>query len=263
MPLPPHAMAHPRMPADHLSAVKQMPVVPRGSPVYPQQQQLPEMYYSDSRPPPSASQYEPSQYPTGECQKEFDLKIIKKCTVTNSLPFVIFQVIHINSHHSTLRGVTYAILLPPVSQLDPHTKTPTLVMALQSAPTRPPTLVPLSPILTLHTMTPEVATGATQVHHLPPSLTHLKGMTLLEWVLHLWMCLRHQQDKLARCTTQSPVLGTDTHQMATTHQVPSLLPWGHMAGWVSKFCVVSIATKHWNNIRQLSNSICLNYLIII
>ncbi|XP_076000728.1 roquin-1 isoform X2 [Genypterus blacodes] len=65
MPLPPHAMAHPRMPTDHLSAVKQMPVVPRGSPVYPQQQQLPEMYYSESRPPPSASQYEPSQYPTG------------------------------------------------------------------------------------------------------------------------------------------------------------------------------------------------------
>ncbi|KAM3866472.1 roquin-1 [Diretmus argenteus] len=65
MPLPPHAMGHPRMPADHLSGVKQMPVVPRGSPMYPQQQQLPEMYYSDTRPPPSASQYEPSQYPTG------------------------------------------------------------------------------------------------------------------------------------------------------------------------------------------------------
>ncbi|XP_071781210.2 roquin-1 isoform X1 [Centroberyx gerrardi] len=65
MPLPPHAMAHPRMPADHLSGVKQMSVVTRGSPVYPQQQQLPEMYYPSPRPPPSASQYEPSQYPTG------------------------------------------------------------------------------------------------------------------------------------------------------------------------------------------------------
>lgn len=65
MPLPPHAIAHPRMPTDHLSGVKQMPTVPRGSPMYPQQQQLPEMYYSDTRPPPSASQYEPSQYPTG------------------------------------------------------------------------------------------------------------------------------------------------------------------------------------------------------
>ncbi|XP_028986775.1 roquin-1 isoform X2 [Betta splendens] len=63
MALPHHAMAHPRMPADHLSGVKHMPVVPRGSPVYPQAQ-LPEMCY-DARPPPSASQYEPSQYPTG------------------------------------------------------------------------------------------------------------------------------------------------------------------------------------------------------
>lgn len=65
MPLPPHAMAHPRMPADHLSGVKHMPSVVRGSPVYPQQQ-LPEMFYSETRPPPSASQYEPSQYPPGK-----------------------------------------------------------------------------------------------------------------------------------------------------------------------------------------------------
>ncbi|XP_077411924.1 roquin-1 [Vanacampus margaritifer] len=63
MPLPPHAMAHPRMAPEHLSGVKQMPVA-RGSPVYPQQQ-LPEMFYSDTRPPPSASQYEPSQYAPG------------------------------------------------------------------------------------------------------------------------------------------------------------------------------------------------------
>ncbi|KAF3699322.1 Roquin-1 [Channa argus] len=62
MPLPPHAIVHPRMPADHLPGVKHMPVVPRGSPVYPQPQ-LPEMCY-DAR-PPSASQYEPPQYPTG------------------------------------------------------------------------------------------------------------------------------------------------------------------------------------------------------
>lgn len=67
MPLPPHALAHPRMPADHLSGVKQMSVVPRGSPVYPQQQ-LPEMFYSDTRPPPSGPQYEPSQYPPGKSQ---------------------------------------------------------------------------------------------------------------------------------------------------------------------------------------------------
>lgn len=63
MPLPPHAMAHPRMPADHLSGVKHMPVVARGSPVYPQPQ-LSDMCY-DARPPPSVSQYEPSQYSTG------------------------------------------------------------------------------------------------------------------------------------------------------------------------------------------------------
>ncbi|XP_060900597.1 roquin-1 isoform X4 [Labrus mixtus] len=63
MPLPPHAMAHQRMQADHLSGVKHMPVVPRGLPVYPQQQ-LQEMCY-DPRPPPSASQYEPAQYATG------------------------------------------------------------------------------------------------------------------------------------------------------------------------------------------------------
>lgn len=62
MPLPPHAMAHPRMPADH----KHLPVVARGSAVYPQPQ-LTEMCY-DPRLPPSASQYEPPQYSTGELQ---------------------------------------------------------------------------------------------------------------------------------------------------------------------------------------------------
>uniref|UniRef100_A0AAV2JPT8 Uncharacterized protein n=1 Tax=Knipowitschia caucasica TaxID=637954 RepID=A0AAV2JPT8_KNICA len=61
MPLPPHSMVHQRVPADHHS-VKQMPVVARGSPVYPQPP-LTDMYCI--RPPPSASQYEPSQYPTG------------------------------------------------------------------------------------------------------------------------------------------------------------------------------------------------------
>ncbi|XP_078119868.1 roquin-1 isoform X3 [Sander vitreus] len=63
MPLPPHAMAHQRMPVDHLSGVKHMPVVARGSPVYTQPPH-PEMCY-DTRPPPSASQYDPPQYPTG------------------------------------------------------------------------------------------------------------------------------------------------------------------------------------------------------
>ncbi|XP_024118191.1 roquin-1 isoform X3 [Oryzias melastigma] len=61
MPIPPHAMGHPRMPADHLSTVKHMSGVPRGSPVYPQRH--PDLCY-DSRPPP-ASQYEPPQYPPG------------------------------------------------------------------------------------------------------------------------------------------------------------------------------------------------------
>uniref|UniRef100_A0A3B4AMV8 RING-type E3 ubiquitin transferase n=1 Tax=Periophthalmus magnuspinnatus TaxID=409849 RepID=A0A3B4AMV8_9GOBI len=59
MPLPPHSMAHPRLPTDHHSGVKPMPVVARGS--YPQPQ-LTDMYCIR---PPSASQYEPSQYPTG------------------------------------------------------------------------------------------------------------------------------------------------------------------------------------------------------
>uniref|UniRef100_A0A3Q3X292 RING-type E3 ubiquitin transferase n=1 Tax=Mola mola TaxID=94237 RepID=A0A3Q3X292_MOLML len=63
MALPPHALAHPRMPTDHLSGVKHMPVLPRASPVY-AQPQLPEMCY-DTRLPPSASQYEPPQYSTG------------------------------------------------------------------------------------------------------------------------------------------------------------------------------------------------------
>lgn len=62
MPLPPHGLQHSRISADHHSGVKQMPVVARGSPVYPQPQ-LPDMYCI--RPPPSASQYEHSQYPTG------------------------------------------------------------------------------------------------------------------------------------------------------------------------------------------------------
>ncbi|KAK6302509.1 hypothetical protein J4Q44_G00268640 [Coregonus suidteri] len=62
-PQPPHAMGHSRGPGDHMP--KKIPggVMPRGPQMY--QQQLPDMYYSDSRQPPSASQYEPSQYPQG------------------------------------------------------------------------------------------------------------------------------------------------------------------------------------------------------
>lgn len=63
MALSSHTMPHPRMPADHHSAVKHMPGVTRGSPVYPQTQ-IPEMCY-DNRIPPSASQYEPPQFSTG------------------------------------------------------------------------------------------------------------------------------------------------------------------------------------------------------
>ncbi|XP_047224802.1 roquin-1 isoform X2 [Girardinichthys multiradiatus] len=59
IPLPPHAMVHPRLPSDHLSGVKHMSGVARGSPVYSQPQ--PRDVY-DIRPPP-ASQYEPPQYP--------------------------------------------------------------------------------------------------------------------------------------------------------------------------------------------------------
>lgn len=63
MPIPPHAIVHPRMPVDHLSGVKHMPVVARGSPVYPQSQ-IPDICY-DTRLPPSSSPYESPQYPTG------------------------------------------------------------------------------------------------------------------------------------------------------------------------------------------------------
>lgn len=62
-PLPKSGMAHPRMPADHLSGVKHMPVVPRGSPIYPQSQ-IPDICY-DTRLPPSGPQYEPPQFSTG------------------------------------------------------------------------------------------------------------------------------------------------------------------------------------------------------
>lgn len=51
------------MPADHLSGVKHMPVVARGSPVYPQSQ-IPDICY-DPRLPPSGPSYESPQYPTG------------------------------------------------------------------------------------------------------------------------------------------------------------------------------------------------------
>lgn len=73
IPLPPHAMAHPRMPADHLSGVKHISGVPRGSPVYPQPQ--PRDVY-DIRPPP-ASQYEPPQYPAGKKIKTSSHDFIK------------------------------------------------------------------------------------------------------------------------------------------------------------------------------------------
>lgn len=62
-PLPKSGMAHPRMPADHLSGVKHMPVVARGSPIYPQSQ-IPDICY-DTRLLPSGPQYEPPQFSTG------------------------------------------------------------------------------------------------------------------------------------------------------------------------------------------------------
>ncbi|XP_061093400.1 roquin-1a isoform X2 [Conger conger] len=61
MAMNPHGLSHPRM--ESLSMHKQLPVVPRGPQMYPQQQ--PEMFYQESRPPASASQYETSQYPAG------------------------------------------------------------------------------------------------------------------------------------------------------------------------------------------------------
>uniref|UniRef100_A0A8D0AT90 RING-type E3 ubiquitin transferase n=1 Tax=Sander lucioperca TaxID=283035 RepID=A0A8D0AT90_SANLU len=54
MPLPPHAMAHQRMPVDHLSGVKHMPVVARGYPYQQQPQYVPRDYMRNP-PPPSES----------------------------------------------------------------------------------------------------------------------------------------------------------------------------------------------------------------
>ncbi|XP_036376727.1 roquin-1a isoform X2 [Megalops cyprinoides] len=63
MTMNPHGMSHPRMAAENLPMHKQLPVVPRGPQIYPQQQ--PEIFYPEPRAPASASQYESSQYPTG------------------------------------------------------------------------------------------------------------------------------------------------------------------------------------------------------
>ncbi|XP_036442010.1 roquin-1a isoform X1 [Colossoma macropomum] len=61
MPAPPHPRVTRESLASHkhMSAVSRIPQIPQ----YPPHQ--PEGYYSESRPPPSASQYESSQYPTG------------------------------------------------------------------------------------------------------------------------------------------------------------------------------------------------------
>ncbi|KAG7487822.1 hypothetical protein MATL_G00027530 [Megalops atlanticus] len=63
MTMNPHGMSHPRMAAENLPMHKQLPVVPRGPQMYPQQQT--EIFYPEPRAPASASQYESSQYPTG------------------------------------------------------------------------------------------------------------------------------------------------------------------------------------------------------
>ncbi|KAL1023185.1 hypothetical protein UPYG_G00037420 [Umbra pygmaea] len=58
-PVPNRSLAHPRMSVEHLAMHKQMP---RGPPVYPPQQG--DLFYPpESRAPPSALQYESSQYP--------------------------------------------------------------------------------------------------------------------------------------------------------------------------------------------------------
>ncbi|XP_066548570.1 roquin-1 isoform X2 [Amia ocellicauda] len=62
MPMNSHPIPHPRMPTDP-SMHKQVPVVPRAPPIYPQPQ--PEIFYSEPRAPNSASQYEHSPYRQG------------------------------------------------------------------------------------------------------------------------------------------------------------------------------------------------------
>lgn len=83
-----------------------------------------------------------------------------------------------SSHHSMFLGIIFVIPLPPVSQ-DLPTRTPTLAMAPQSAPTRPLTLAPPSLTPTLHTMT-GVATEPTPVRPLPCSLIRLRETTWSE-----------------------------------------------------------------------------------
>ncbi|XP_017277994.1 roquin-1 isoform X2 [Kryptolebias marmoratus] len=78
-----HSMAHPRMPTDHISGVKHLPVVARGSPVYPQPQ-LPDICY-ETRPPP-ASQYEPPQYQTGYPYQQAPQYVPRDPYIRNPLP---------------------------------------------------------------------------------------------------------------------------------------------------------------------------------
>lgn len=75
-------------------------------------------------------------------------------------------------------GITCVILLHPVIQ-GLLTRTPTRAMALQSAHTRPLTLVHPSLTHILHTMT-GVAMGPTLAHHPLHRLTNLRGMAWSE-----------------------------------------------------------------------------------
>uniref|UniRef100_A0A8C7LFX8 RING-type E3 ubiquitin transferase n=1 Tax=Oncorhynchus kisutch TaxID=8019 RepID=A0A8C7LFX8_ONCKI len=63
----------------------QPPLMPRGPQMYPQQ--LPDMYYSDSRPLPSASQYEPSQYPQGEYSTQRYIRNLPTPSEPAGLPY--------------------------------------------------------------------------------------------------------------------------------------------------------------------------------
>lgn len=164
-----------------------------------------------------------------------------KWTVTSfhNCQLPVFQGMPTNSH---LPGTTCVILPHPVSP--DRTRTPTPHMAIQNAPTRPPTQPHPFPILTSLTMT-EVLTGPTRALLHLHSLTHPRG-TWLEWVLHPSRCPPNRRDRQTHFTTRSPVPGTDTPRKATIQRAPSLHRWGLMSGWVlynfpcklesSKFC---------------------------
>lgn len=88
MPAPPHARTAREALAGHkhMSVVSRIPQMPQYPP------HPPEGYFSDSRPPPSASQYETPQYPSGK-KAEYLLFILYDVYVFVSFYSVIYVIL--------------------------------------------------------------------------------------------------------------------------------------------------------------------------